>query len=336
MIGDHGSLAYDASGMLTDAKTVVATTTGKADTISLGAGGTASVVVLGGEGGDSIATGNGAGVVVGDHGVGKWKSGVLQGLASASNTTGGNDILLLGGGDKVVIAGVGADTIVNGVSANGPALAGNAVVIGDAGSVGFGTSGVLASATSTSGDTAGGADTIRLASRGAVVIGGMGSDSISVSTTGLGLGASIVHVSGDDGAFGYDSAGRLTSAKTMQNAKGAQDSIALTVDASSSVLALGGEGTAALQDVISTSANNRYIVNDSATTTWNTGKMTSKPVSGQAASGSQSVSGPAVPDTGSASRLGSADFFLAGMVGWGMSRPGEKPRRREARPVVQP
>ena len=335
VIGDHGSLAYDASGVLTDANTVVATT-GKADTISLGVGGTASVVVLGGEGGDSISTGNGAGVVVGDHGVGKWKAGVLQSLASTSNTTGGNDILLLGGGDKVVIGGAGADTIVNGVSAGGPVLAGNAIVIGDAGSVGFGTSGLLASVTSTSGDTAGGADTIRLASRSAVVIGGMGSDSISVSTAGLGLGPSIVHVSGDDGAFGYDSAGRLASAKTMLNANGAKDTIALTVDASSSVLALGGEGTGALQDVITTSANNRYIVNDSATTTWNSGKLTSSPVSGEAASGSQSASGPAAPDTGRISRLGSADFFLAGMVGWGMSRPGEKPRRREARAVVRP
>jgi len=310
----------------------VVATTGKADTISLGVGGTASVVVLGGEGGDGISTGNGAGVIVGDHGLGKWRSGVLQSLASASDTTGGNDTLLLGGGDKVVIGGMGADTIVNGTSTGGSVLAGNAVVIGDAGSVGFNSLGVLATVTSASVDSAGGADTIRLASRSAVVVGGIGSDSISVNTAGLGLGASVVHVSGDGAAFGYDSLGRLTSAKTMANAKGAKDTIDLTVDASSSVLALGGEGTGASQDVISTTANNRYIVNDSATTTWSSGRMTSKPTTGQISNGSQSASGLAAIDTKSASRLGSGDFFLAGMAGWGMSRPGEK-AKREARLV---
>jgi Ca2+-binding RTX toxin-like protein len=315
VIGDHGSLTYDRLGKLTDAKTVVAAT-GSADVIRLGVGGSANVVVLGGEGADQISTGNGVGVIVGDHGAGKWKSGVLQSLASTNDTVGGNDTMYLGGGDKVVIGGVGADTIVNGASLGGPILAGNAVVIGDAGSVTFGSTGVLSAVTSASSDTAGGADIIKLASKSAVVIGGIGEDSITVVTTGLGLGASTVHVTGDGGAFGYDSAGRLTAAKTIANTKGAKDTISLTVDSNSSMLAFGGEGA----DGITTTASNRYIVNDFATTTWSKGVMTSKAITGAISSDKLSADGVVTPDTRNASATGSGDFFLAGMAGWGMSR----------------
>jgi Ca2+-binding RTX toxin-like protein len=321
VVGDHGSLTYDSLGKLTDARTAVAAT-GNADVIRLGVGASANVVVLGGEGADQISTGNGAGVIVGDHGAGTWRSGVLQSLVSANDTIGGNDILLLGGGDKVVIGGVGADTIINGTSLNGPILAGNAVVIGDAGSVTFGSTGVLSAVTSASSDTAGGADTIQLASKSAVVIGGIGEDRITMVTTGLGLGASTVHVSGDGGAFGYDSAGRLTAARTIANTKGAKDTISLTLDSASSVLALGGEGvgTGTTQDSITTTASNRYIVNDFATTTWSKGIMTSKAITGATSSGKLSADGVVTPDTKNASAMGSGNFFLAGMAGWGMSK----------------
>jgi hypothetical protein len=48
--------------------------------------------------------------------------------------------------------------------------------------------------------------------------------------------------------------------------------------------------------------------------------MTSKAIAGSSSSGKLSAEGIAAPETRSATALGTGDFFLAGMVGWGMSK----------------
>ena len=96
--------------------------------------------MLAGTGADSITTGAGNEIVLGDNGVISYSaSGTLTGIATSDPSYGGADTITLGAGNSDVMGGVGADTITLGT--------GNSIVFGDDGRITFAATTGLSSAT---------------------------------------------------------------------------------------------------------------------------------------------------------------------------------------------
>ncbi len=103
-------------------------TLGGRDDITTGAG---FDIVLGGAAGDTVHSGDGTGIVLGDHGFVDWDddgdASDIDAIWTTDRTDGAGDALYSGAGDDVVIGGFGGDTIDAGDGRN--------VVLGDNGRV---------------------------------------------------------------------------------------------------------------------------------------------------------------------------------------------------------
>ncbi|MGX5777773.1 hypothetical protein ACWKW0_23700, partial [Methylorubrum zatmanii] len=67
-------------------------------------------VVLGGSGSDTITTGAGADIVLGDNGAVRFAGGIRQEVTS-DRTGGAGDTITTGAGSDLVLGGLGGDTI---------------------------------------------------------------------------------------------------------------------------------------------------------------------------------------------------------------------------------
>ena len=122
--------------------------------------------MLGGFGADSITTGAGRDLILGDNASATFTGGVVTYMTTtdASEATGGNDLINGGDGDNIILGGVGMDAITG---------AGNDVVLGDNGNFTLSAARVLTYAT-TADVALGGADTINAGAGNNVVLGGLG------------------------------------------------------------------------------------------------------------------------------------------------------------------
>jgi len=185
--------------------------------------------VIGGVGSDTVNTGAGDDVLLGDNGqVSIAADGNVE-TVTVDPELGADDKLSAGEGNNIVVGGAGGDEITAGSGAD--------TVLGDSGSLTF-VGGVITSAVS--GFASGGNDVISLGDGGNTVIGGSGDDEVST-------GNDSDNVLGDTGEIVF-SGGFLqritaTSAGTGNDALylGGGDNIALAGGGDDTVVALGGK-----------------------------------------------------------------------------------------------
>ena len=232
ILGDSGEVLY-AAGRLIQARSLDAGIGGR-DAIKAGEG---ANIVIGGMDADTIETGSGRDVVLGDSGLVRLDADGLAQVSSTDTALGGDDVIDAGAGDNLVIGGFGADTLTTGSGAD--------IVLGDSGEARF-TVGVIASVTTI--DAASGAgDTIRAGDGDNLVFGGLGGDTI---TTGAGSDAIV----GDHGRATF-SGGVMAVLETIDPTAGGDDRI---VAGDGDNLVFGGVGA----DRIVTGAGADMILGD--------------------------------------------------------------------------
>ena len=193
VIGKEGSITY-AAGMLSSIATANAGFSYTSQ-ITLGAG---NSTVLGGWGVNTISAGAGNDIVVGNDGSVAYSGGQLSAITANDPAHAGQTTISLGAGSSYVLSGIGSDAVTTG--------AGNSVIIGGDGNIGFGP-GWLKSVTTADGQTVGLKDTIIAGAGNNIVLGGTGADSITV-----GAGNNIVI--GNLGSVAYSAAGVLSAIQT--------------------------------------------------------------------------------------------------------------------------
>ncbi|EHP92392.1 Hemolysin-type calcium-binding region [Methylorubrum extorquens DSM 13060] len=239
ILGDFGSISYDAAGLLAQ---ILSTDTalGGNDTITAGDG---SDTILGGFGADTITAGDGAKTVLGDSGQLDYAAGVLTLAQSLTPALGAADTIKLGNGRKLVIGGAGSDLVDGG--------SGDAIVIGDAGLVRL-ANGLPVHAETT--DVAvSGDDTVTLGAGNGVVLGGSGADRLT-----LGTGQSVVL--GDNGTVDFDEQARPVEITSTAPEVGSRDVIVVGDGGS---VVIGGVGA----DTISTGSGADVILGDNGAVT---------------------------------------------------------------------
>ena len=124
VIGDHGTMTFTDSGILTQITTKLDGLGGD-DTLTLGDG---NNIAAGGRGKDNITAGAGDDILLGDSGViNRDAAGIITHIKNIDPDQGGNDTITAGSGDDIVIGGIGSDTIDGG--------SGNDILIGDLGTI---------------------------------------------------------------------------------------------------------------------------------------------------------------------------------------------------------
>ena len=238
VLGDHGTLTYQADGILQKATNLG--TQGGNDTMNLNVGTSGENVVIAGAGADAVTTGNGVDYMLGDHGEFNFVNGIITTGLSSDTSEGGDDQFIAGNGNKLMIGGVGNDQITSGN--------GNNWVLGDNGGLSF-TNGILQ--TISTSDTAagtGGIDTINLGNGDNIAMAGTDGDTLNSGT-----GDSILM--GDNGTVTFDATGKRVQVTSEMSTIGGDDSIsALGGDN----LVLGGVGN----DNITTGAGADSIFGD--------------------------------------------------------------------------
>ena len=294
ILGDDGQAQFTQQGVLSYI-TSTDQTDGGDDTITTGDG---NNVVLGGFGADMITVGAGANVILGDNGDATFTSGVLTQIetigevsAATSNASsvesattgtiyGGDDTILVNGnGNNVILGGLGADTITAlGTGAN--------VILGDSGQATFDpttTNHLLKVLSTYAAAPVGGTkdtgttsnDVITLGSGDNVVIGGAGSDQITLGP----IGSEVIV--GDDGEADFTAAGVLTTIMSTDDVYGAADTITGAKDSSGNYT-FGGSGNSVVigglgGDTIKIGGANNTIIGDDGKATFDpgTGSITS-------------------------------------------------------------
>ena len=195
ILGDNGRAFFNAIDILVEIKTADPTEVtpgnfvdyGDADVLLAGNG---SDVVLGGSGGDTIDAGTDTGrdVAVGDQGEAIFDdAGRLISITTMQPDWGGDDAIRVGNGDDVVLGGFGADDIDAGADS------GRDIVVGDNGFALFDLVDVNAQTRSvlrqiqTTDPQLGGSDYVRAGDGDDVVLGGSGTDYLSVDRNGVNL-----------------------------------------------------------------------------------------------------------------------------------------------------
>ncbi|MER2250684.1 hypothetical protein ABS772_12255, partial [Methylorubrum podarium] len=178
ILGDFGSVTYDAAGLLTQ---ILSTDTGLGgdDTVMAGDG---DNLVLGGFGADTIDTGAGADIVLGDSGGALFTLGVIASVTTLDAVNGAGDTIRAGEGGNLVLGGLGGDSVTTGT--------GRDAIVGDHGRASF--SGGVMVVLETIDPTAGGDDQIVAGDGDNLVFGGVGADRIAT-----GAGADMIL--GDNG-----------------------------------------------------------------------------------------------------------------------------------------
>ena len=168
---DSGRTELNANGKVTR----LLTTGSDAGTDTLTGSATGTVFVVGGGGNDTITTGSGADVIVGDEGTLSFGAdGALTSVVSTGSSIAGADLVDAGAGNNLVIGGSGADRVTVGVGSN--------LLLGGNGTVTVSPSGRVVS-----GLTAGGAVEV-LCSTGTVVA----DETLLSGTLSIGSAASLV------------------------------------------------------------------------------------------------------------------------------------------------
>ncbi|MGV7234872.1 MAG: calcium-binding protein, partial [Nitrosomonadaceae bacterium] len=164
ILGDGGSLSF-TGGVLTRAEST-ASTQGNDIIVVLGG----DNLILGGAGSDTVTTGDGEDLILGDTGEVVFDAGVLKSVTT-SNEGGEADYISTGAGDDIVLAGLGSDVIDTGAD--------NDIVIADTGSIEKNPTGDPATLIKNDVDPAlGGDDEIYLGTGDDIALGGAGSDTI--------------------------------------------------------------------------------------------------------------------------------------------------------------
>ncbi|BAU91131.1 GLUG domain-containing protein [Methylorubrum populi] len=234
VLGDNGAVVF-AGGVRVSVATTAPTDGGK-DTLTLGDG---DNLVLGGTDADTIVTGKGADVILGDFGsVSYDAAGLLKQILSTDTGLGGDDTVVAGDGDNLVIGGFGSDSIT--------AATGADVLLGDSGEVLY-AGARLVQARSLDAGT-GGRDTVKAGEGTNIVIGGMDADLIET-----GSGRDVIL--GDSGLVRRDADG-LAQVVSTDTALGGDDTIRA---GEGDNLVLGGAGA----DTIDTGAGADIVLGDS-------------------------------------------------------------------------
>jgi len=252
LLGDNGSASFTTLGVLTQIKSTNADL-GGADTIVAGDG---NNTVIGGFGKDGISAGSGNDVILGDNGSAVFDGGTgkITSFITTDTTAGTGDIDTIKAGDgiNVIAGGMGGDFITTG--------SGDDILLGDNGSAGFTTLGVLTKIESTN-DALGGDDAIVAGDGTNTVIGGFGIDGIS---TGSGNDVIV----GDSGEADFSTSGVITFITSQSPAIGDVDTI--TAGDGNNII-LGGAGA----DQISGGKNADIVVGDNGNAVFTEGVLTS-------------------------------------------------------------
>ena len=228
VLGDDGSILLSGATPTVTLETM-ASTNGGADTITTGAN---RDVVLGGDAGDTIASGAGLGILMGDSGkvvVDEGETALPASMVTTQSAGDGVDDVTAGAGIDFAILGGAGDTANLGDGRN--------YVLGDDGSI------LLSGATptvtlETMASTNGGADTITTGANRDVILGGDAGDTIA-SGEGLGI------LMGDSGKVVVDE-GETTRPASMVTTQSAGDGIDdVTAGAGIDFAILGGAGDTA-------------------------------------------------------------------------------------------
>ena len=190
VLGDNGELLF-SNGILQTIDTQDTTdTTGGVDNITLGSG---EHIAMGGTHGDTINSGTGDAILIGDNGTATFDAtGKRVKVISELSTLGGDDVITAAGGDNLVLGGVGNDTITTGAGADR--------VFGDNGQLNY-LNGILNRIETTDqSEATGGIDTIEAGDGDNMVFGGTHGDDID-----SGIGNSILM--GDNGFVQLNNAG---------------------------------------------------------------------------------------------------------------------------------
>ncbi|WP_293776173.1 hypothetical protein [uncultured Oxalicibacterium sp.] len=230
LIGDNGIVTFDADGIYAQIieSTDYLAGLGGNDKIEAGNG---NHFVIGGYGEDTITTGIGNDVILGDNGkITLNANGKVTELDASTDvaSSGAKDIIVSGNGNKFVIGGIGGDEITVGN--------GDGILIGDNGVVTFDANGIYAQVIESTDYLAGlgGNDKIEAGNGNHFVIGGYGEDTI---TTGVGNDVIL----GDNGRITLNANGKVTEldASTDVASSGAKDII---VSGNGNKFVIGGIG----------------------------------------------------------------------------------------------
>ncbi len=209
ILGDNGLASFTNAGVLTLIRTTDPSH-GGADVITTGNG---PNVIMGGAAGDSIRSGTGDDIILGDGGEATFTTaGILSSIQSTDPDSGGNDTIYIGNGADTVIGGSGDDEIL----ASGTDTLRD-IVLGDNGLATFTSAGVL-NYIRTTDPSHGGVDVITTGSGSNVIMGGAAGDDIR-----SGSGDDIIL--GDGGEAVFTTAGILSSIQSIDPTSGGNDTI---------------------------------------------------------------------------------------------------------------
>ena len=212
ILGDNGNATFDSTGGQSILREFISTDTdiGGDDTIDAGTG---NNIVFGGTAKDSITTGGGDDIALGDSGRAVFDAGgILTFLTTITPAIGGDDVISVGDGYNIVLAGFGADRVTGGT--------GRDLILGDNGNATFDSTGgqsILREFISTDTDI-GGNDIIDGGSGNNIVFGGTANDTI---TTGGGDDIAL----GDSGRAIFYATGILEKVTTITPDIGGDDII---------------------------------------------------------------------------------------------------------------
>ena len=231
LLGDHGVvIRNDGTAEANDVLSTGFTSNGGADTLTVANG---NNIVIGGDLNDSVTTGAGHDIILGDYGdVIRNSLDQLEQLIGIEPTVGGDDDIDSGDGDDIVIGGLGSDNI-NVNPATGVPLVGDLgddIILGDHGTATFlaGPLPLLQNIVTTY-PNMGARDIIAAAGGDDVVLSGDGPDDVDTDA-----GADIVV--GDHGLANFDTDGILIDIQTQTPDVGDSDQI-LSGDGDDVVLA---------------------------------------------------------------------------------------------------
>ncbi|MCA9064888.1 MAG: calcium-binding protein, partial [Planctomycetaceae bacterium] len=251
-IGDEANILFTTNriSQITSAGTAV----GSADTISVGDG---TNVVIGGMGGDTITAGTGTNTILGDEGNTQFDASGHLLLAESTNAgLGAADTFTLGSGIYRVIAGAGNENITLGPGTN--------FVIGDAGRIRV--NGDLTTTIESTDEAVTGTDTLVVSEGYNVLIGGSGSDHVTVQAGSGGSATAIVL--GDNGTMTLASTGELLHiASLIGDTNGSADTISLT---SGTNAVIGGAGA---DNISAGGGTNTVIADDGDALFFNDGSL---------------------------------------------------------------
>ncbi|MFO1002887.1 MAG: hypothetical protein U0936_21355 [Planctomycetaceae bacterium] len=240
--GDSAAATLNVAGYLLTL-TSMNNADGGLDIIRSGAG---NDLIMGGTAGDSIYTGDGINVVLGDGGRATFSAvGKLATLTTQDTSVGGPDRITGSTMRDIVFAGADADVVSAGNGDN--------TIVGDNASAVFDANANMLSLT-TINALDGGNDTIVTGTGRDVVFGGSAQDSINISS-----GNNLVL--GDNGKATFDTAGQWLTVESLDTSIGDNDTVTTS---NGDDVVFGG----AMNDQINVSGGRNIVVGDSARATF--------------------------------------------------------------------